>query len=573
MNGGESEMNKHAWNRTRLRRLRLAAYGITAIGLLTPTLHAAATTTATFNVLSYGADPSGANDSGRAIQKAIDAAQNAGAGSIVYVPTGTYSLLWQPCGNDSEVVNPGAPIVIHGDGATASVLVEGRGKDALHINTDGTQVDNIGVVTQSGLSQYPQVSTSARSALLVSASNTLVQHVAITGGAWYAVYYPGPPGASATAGLYDTGNQFLDSTVSDQWTLDGFSFSFQQGGLIKNVTHTGSRLAIYICNNVEVDNYTYHQGPQHTKPGGGGTQGFWITPPSNNITINGFTTDGNGGVVGANTGGAYSTNVSITNLVFTGSQAHMTIGEVRGLTLDGCNFNGNNEMRFKTYSQATGVEVKNCTLGPVRFGQPGSVSAQFNNDTFTTFTPVPQQGPQTFWNTNAGPTDFTVNGGTFQNCAGGFFRGTATTFAVNNLSGYPCNAGDSAPVPSFTVTPASGPAPLQVSADGSASTDTNSTPIAWYQFNWGDGTVSPRQAAPTANHTFATNGTFNVSLTVGDTAGLNATTASKTRDGIARSAADGRAVGHAQLRQRAVAGHRRRLWVERPGRPAAHVHL
>ena len=74
------------------------------------------------------------------------------------------------------------------------------------------------------------------------------------------------------------------------------------------------------------------------------------------------------------------------------------------------------------------------------------------------------------------------------------------------------------------VTPATGDAPLQVTADASASYDTGPTPIASYTFEFGDGSaaVGP-QTSPLAPHTFASAGTFTVTVTVTDTEGTPAT--------------------------------------------------
>ena len=83
---------------------------------------------------------------------------------------------------------------------------------------------------------------------------------------------------------------------------------------------------------------------------------------------------------------------------------------------------------------------------------------------------------------------------------------------------------DQAPSASLVVTPSSGAAPLQVTADGSGSTDTDATPIATYRFDFGDGTTVGPQAGPTAAHTYAAAGTYTTRLTVTDTAGLASST-------------------------------------------------
>jgi PKD repeat protein len=86
---------------------------------------------------------------------------------------------------------------------------------------------------------------------------------------------------------------------------------------------------------------------------------------------------------------------------------------------------------------------------------------------------------------------------------------------------------DAPPAVALKVSPTSGTAPLQVTADASGSTDTDSTPIATYKFNFGDGSaaVGP-QAGTTASHTYNSPGTYTVTTTVTDTAG-NASTATQ----------------------------------------------
>jgi len=75
----------------------------------------------------------------------------------------------------------------------------------------------------------------------------------------------------------------------------------------------------------------------------------------------------------------------------------------------------------------------------------------------------------------------------------------------------------------LTVTPSSGQAPLAVTADASASTDTDATPIRDYTFDFGDGTLVGPQAGATATHTYAARGEFTVTVTVTDTGGLSST--------------------------------------------------
>jgi PKD repeat protein len=86
---------------------------------------------------------------------------------------------------------------------------------------------------------------------------------------------------------------------------------------------------------------------------------------------------------------------------------------------------------------------------------------------------------------------------------------------------------DKPPVAALSVSPLSGLAPLLVTADAAASTDTDATPIATYRFDFGDGTVVGPQSGATASHTYAAAGTETVKVTVTDTASLSATDTSQ----------------------------------------------
>ena len=101
------------------------------------------------------------------------------------------------------------------------------------------------------------------------------------------------------------------------------------------------------------------------------------------------------------------------------------------------------------------------------------------------------------------------------------------TMMVTDTAGITSSAGSTVtvvtpPVANVSVTPASGAAPLSVTADASASTDTLG--IASYTFNFGDGSpvVGPQVSAK-ATHSYTTAGNFTISVTVTDTAAASST--------------------------------------------------
>ncbi len=71
------------------------------------------------------------------------------------------------------------------------------------------------------------------------------------------------------------------------------------------------------------------------------------------------------------------------------------------------------------------------------------------------------------------------------------------------------------PTAALSVSPASGTAPLAVTADASASA-AGSSPISSYTFNFGDGTTAGPQASPTATHTYSSAGSYTVTVTATD---------------------------------------------------------
>ena len=92
--------------------------------------------------------------------------------------------------------------------------------------------------------------------------------------------------------------------------------------------------------------------------------------------------------------------------------------------------------------------------------------------------------------------------------------GASTAITVQNV-GQP-------PVAALAVTPATGNAPLAVTADASGSLDPDGT-IASYRFDFGDGTIVGPQAAPSAAHVYAA-GSWTASVTVTDNEGGTHTT-------------------------------------------------
>lgn len=89
-------------------------------------------TSSPFNVLTFGADPTGTNSSATAIQNAVNAAVTAGGG-VVYIPAGTYKVSTTITKNVS-----GTAVYIVGDGVWATTLKYYGSGDCLRLYDSST---------------------------------------------------------------------------------------------------------------------------------------------------------------------------------------------------------------------------------------------------------------------------------------------------------------------------------------------------------------------------------------------------------------------------------------------------
>src|ERR1700693_5571057 len=240
-----------------------------------------------FDVTHYGARGDDLTDNTTAFATAIVTAEAAGGG-VVYVPAGKYLFNAAKTAKGGSVIIEGtAPITLEGAGRDQTYLIEAKAnKGLLGVHIDHTVVENLTLDTQTN---------SGGAALFVQANDTRLVSTRVLGGPnHFAIYYAGPKGAKPSAPLYNAGNVVKDLELNELDCNDGFSWSFQENSSITDVTHTGSRLALYVDQSTTVTNYRYTPGAQQC----GARNGFWLTPPASDITITDFTSSGQGGKVG-----------------------------------------------------------------------------------------------------------------------------------------------------------------------------------------------------------------------------------------------------------------------------------
>jgi hypothetical protein len=284
-------------------------------------------------VTNYGADPSGRLDSTTAIQAAINAAQAAGPNNTVYFPAGNYT-------EDSGVlVTNAVPVTLLGVDRSTTTILYGSSKPNVHLLSISANH-----ITVQNLTFDASKENGGGGVVTSSASYTLIEDCTILGGpdtSWPLRFAGGGGTATAYNPTYATGNVVNNLILHDYAPPqnDGLDFPFQENGSISNVVQVGSRLGLYIDQNVTVTNYNYT--PQPTP--NGGTYGYFITTPSNNITITNFTSSGNGGKIGPVPTGSSgprgdNSNITINNEKMTGS-GYFFIGDVSNLIINNSSFN------------------------------------------------------------------------------------------------------------------------------------------------------------------------------------------------------------------------------------------
>ena len=267
-------------------------------------------------------------------------------------------------------IRGGRPITIAGAGRDLVRLTNrNSGGGLLSIRIDGTVVRDLTV---------DAASFNTRQALGVVANDVTVENCRILGGRqFFAIYYAGPAGATPSAPIYNTRNRLLNDIVSDPVDNDGISWSFQENSLIENLVHTGSRLALYVDRYVTVQNEIFRPGPQ-----GGGIAGFWISAPSDHITINNVASYGMGGVISDN-GTAGSSAITHAGELLLVPGNTLRVDAARGRTITGCNFGTDGTLLFTGSMATPSVIVEHCHALPmIRFQGGAAVNTAFLADAF-----------------------------------------------------------------------------------------------------------------------------------------------------------------------------------------------
>jgi hypothetical protein len=445
--------------------LVLAAAVLVPLGVLPALAAASAGAKNVYQASSYGAvcngiplGQPGSHDDSPAIEDAVTAAE--ATGGLVQLPAGTCELSSVLRMESGQGITLSGTVSSGGESLTTltdSINAEDQQGD-LYITSDHNTVEDL-ILDQL---QYGGAAN-------VQANYTTFLRTTVLGGPNFFVLYF----HHLLDGAHAVGNRLIDSNVVSlidrtvQSSLgtkpcdDAISWAAQDDSLIQNVEFTGTRLALYQDNGVVVNGFTYHPGPQTCD-----LDGYWITQPSSNITLENLTMYGSGGVVdNTSPTNGVSSNISIINeqvetptagagYTLNGSSHGLIISNVDGVTVDNCDLDSpvsaNSSIQFNPTTEATGVVVENTTVPRVSFSGSaprgskalGEVpNAAFDDDTFPLLT-LDSSNDQTFLDGSGGPVTFAVTGGTWLNYQPtdkeyrGFAKGSNMTYTVSDLAGY-----------------------------------------------------------------------------------------------------------------------------------------
>lgn len=317
-----------------------------------------------FNVVLYGADHSGLQDSTVGIRSAIAAAEATPGISTVYFPAGTYLL------ND----NDGAAVDFKITGPnTVDVLGAGRLRTKI--------VERVGTVAYPGISNpktvfvLQQTTGNVFAGLTVDAqtynagdpvhdygNGTTIEQATFLGAHNANAFalrvtavcndQPGSP----QYGVHRSGNLVHDIILSGEGIGGNadLDFSCQWNGRVSNITDTGWGMALYIDQNVTVNNYAFTPGTyEKSAPG-------WYVTDSDYITLNDFVTSGLGGIIKNPTD--VSSHITINREQMTNPNEYLTVGDAAAVTIANSSIAG---LLIAPVVSTNGLTVTNSSVGSV----------------------------------------------------------------------------------------------------------------------------------------------------------------------------------------------------------------
>ena len=526
----------HPSARSFRRRAALWGLGLATLLGVTPAPALGAASTLYVDGSSASCSDSGPGTAAQPFCTISAAVPRAGAGQTVQVAGGTYA-------EDVKVSssgNPGAPIAFTA-APGAAVTLTGK--------TDGFTLTNASWITVNGFQVTRTTSyginVTGGSHVTISANHVTFSGQPVQGQIAAGIRLSGVTGSlvsgndsdhnsdygimvvGGSTGVEVRGNTtFSNSRVYERATA-GIRIYQSPGNIVdRNITHDNQDSGIECypgANNTLIyDNVSYDNGDH-------GIDNLTATGE----VIVGNTVYGNVtagiNVEGGSTGATVADNISVDNGIGsprTHSDIRVEQGSTAGTTMDYdlvhlttpdtlLIWNSVSYKSLSAFQAASGQEAHGIDADP-RFSGPGA--GEFDLTAGSPAIDSADSGVVGEPATDVGGNPRVDDPGTADTGAG------PSTYYDRGAYEFQGTTPDQPPSAALAVRPASGVAPLPVTADASASTAGGANPIASYSFDFGDGSavVGPQSGA-SATHTYTQPGRYTVTVTVTDTGGSSST--------------------------------------------------
>ena len=338
-----------------------------------------APSTAEFNVVSYGADPTGIKDSTTAIQQAIAAAE-AQPGSEVYFPAGKFVLSKPSTKLFDFVINK--PIHIVGAGIDATTIVNkiGQKTPGVSVSTDIFVIEvthglQTGGASGSSISNMTLDSQTydAGTDIMDFANNTTLSNLKVLAATSTNSYNYNSFGIrviaicnpSDVSRIYRVNNVLNNITIIGnglQGTTE-LDLSCQVNTTATNINIQGNGVDIFYCHNDSITNANLIGGTN------GSTNYYtWVITGSSYIALTNINATGIGGVIAPDIQ-IVSHNISIVNETMTLPSAFLYIGDSKDTTIGQSSLG---EIAINPKFTVTGLTLTQTTHGIVKC-RPGAV--------------------------------------------------------------------------------------------------------------------------------------------------------------------------------------------------------
>ncbi len=335
-----------------------------------------------FNVVNYGADPTGHKDSTTAIRETIQAAE-AKPGSEVYFPPGRF-ILDQPSPKLFDfVINK--PIEVVGAGIDKTTIVNevGQKTPGVKLSTDmfaievapGQQTGGGSGSTITNMT-LDSASYDAGTDIMDFANHTTLSNLKVLAARSSNTYNYNSFGVRVLAicnpntisYIYRVDNVIDNVTIIGQGSqgTTELDLSCQVGTTASNINIQGNGVDIFYCHNDSINNANLTGGTN------GSTHFYtWVVTGSNNISLSNITTNGIGGVIAPDIV-LVSHNIYITNETMQDKGSFLYIGDSRDVSIANSSLGG---IAILPRDAVSGVSVKNTTYVSVRCKPSASISA------------------------------------------------------------------------------------------------------------------------------------------------------------------------------------------------------